>query len=219
MRTSALIGLDGSIDWCCFPRFDSASLFAALLDARKGGRFRIAPTTDFTSEQRYLPATNVLVTTFHTDLGGVVELTDFMPFQERGRELSSYHEIHRRLQCTRGQVEVEILDDAHHAARLGGAPVRGHRHRQRAVEGSHRSGHAGSALGACRCGPDRHRSRPARVLAVRTASKDSVVLAVFTVTLRLVQRASEGRSSDSRVRSSARATGRIAGLLDLLTGG
>jgi GH15 family glucan-1,4-alpha-glucosidase len=109
MRTAALVGLDGSIDWCCFPRFDSASIFAALLDARKGGRFRIAPTSDFTAEQRYLPATNVLVTTFHTDVGGVVELTDFMPFQERGRELSSYHEIHRRLQCTRGQVEVEIL--------------------------------------------------------------------------------------------------------------
>jgi len=109
MRTCALVGLDGSIDWCCFPRFDSSSLFAAILDHKRGGRFRIAPTAPYTSSQRYLPATNILVTSFHTDAGGVVEVTDFMPSLERGRELSAYHEIHRRIRCTRGQVEVEIL--------------------------------------------------------------------------------------------------------------
>lgn len=109
MRTAALVGVDGSIDWCCFPRFDSASLFAAILDHEKGGRFRIAPVASYTSEQRYLPATNIVVTSFHTDRGGVVEVTDFMPSLERGRELSAYHEIHRRIECTRGEVEVEIL--------------------------------------------------------------------------------------------------------------
>lgn len=108
MRTCALVGLDGSIDWCCFPRFDSASLFAAILDHRKGGRFRIAPTASYTSTQRYLPGTNVLVTTFHTDQG-VVEVVDFMPSLERGQELSAYHEIHRRVSCSRGQVDLEIF--------------------------------------------------------------------------------------------------------------
>lgn len=107
LRTVALVGSNGSIDWCCLPRFDSASLFAAILDHRRGGRFRIAPLAPSTSQQRYLPATNILVTTFHTS-GGVVEVTDFMPTPERGRELSSYHEIHRRIHCTRGAVDVEI---------------------------------------------------------------------------------------------------------------
>lgn len=107
MRTCALVGLDGSIDWCCFPRFDSASLFGAILDARKGGRFQIAPTAPYTSTQRYLPATNILVTSFHVEQGGVIEVLDFMPSLERGRELSSYHEIHRRIECVRGEVEVE----------------------------------------------------------------------------------------------------------------
>jgi len=109
MRTAALVGIDGSVDWCCFPRFDSASLFAAILDERRGGRFHIAPNAAYTSQQRYLPATNVLVTSFHTDRGGVVELTDFMPSLEQGRELSAYHELHRRVTCTRGQVEIEVL--------------------------------------------------------------------------------------------------------------
>lgn len=109
MRTCALVGLDGSIDWCCFPRFDSASLFGALLDDRKGGRFRVRPTVPYTSTQRYLPATNVLVTSFHIEQSGVAEVLDFMPSLERGRELSAYHEIHRRIECTRGEVELEAL--------------------------------------------------------------------------------------------------------------
>jgi GH15 family glucan-1,4-alpha-glucosidase len=109
MRTCALVGLDGSIDWCCFPRFDSASLFGAILDERQGGRFRIAPAAPYTATQRYLPATNVLITTFHIEQSGVVEVLDFMPSLERGRELSAYHEIHRRIECTRGEVEVEAF--------------------------------------------------------------------------------------------------------------
>lgn len=109
MRTAALVGMDGSIDWCCLPRFDSASLFAAILDDRQGGRLRIAPTAPYTSTQRYLPATNVLVTSFHTDHGGVVEVTDFMPIPRRGHEATAFHEIHRRIECARGEPEVEIL--------------------------------------------------------------------------------------------------------------
>jgi len=128
MRTAALVGLDGSIDWCCFPRFDSASLFAAILDHEKGGRFRIEPTAPYTSTQRYLPATNILVTSFHTDRGGVVEVTDFMPSLERGRELSAYHEIHRRVHCTRGSVEVEILFEPRFDYGLSAVDLRARRH-------------------------------------------------------------------------------------------
>lgn len=128
MRTAALVGLDGSIDWCCFPRFDSASLFAAILDHEKGGRFRIEPTAPYTSTQRYLPATNILVTAFHTDQGGVVEVTDFMPSLERGRELSAYHEIHRRVECTRGSVEVEILFEPRFDYGLSSVDLRARRH-------------------------------------------------------------------------------------------
>ena len=68
MRTAALVGINGSIDWFCFPRFDSPSVFAALLDDRKGGRFQIAPaeTDDLLQRQFYWPDTNVLVTRFVT---------------------------------------------------------------------------------------------------------------------------------------------------------
>jgi hypothetical protein len=79
MHTVALVGTDGSIDWLCVPRFDSPSVFAAILDAGKGGRFKIAPVgDDVTCKQFYWPETNVLITRF---LGphGAAELTDFMP--------------------------------------------------------------------------------------------------------------------------------------------
>src|SRR3982751_2822002 len=78
MRTAALVGLDGAIDWCCLPRFDSGSVFAAILDRERGGTWAIRPQGEWTSTQRYLPRTNILETTFRaTD--GVAVLTDFMP--------------------------------------------------------------------------------------------------------------------------------------------
>jgi len=55
MRTAALVGVDGSIDWCCLPRFDSPSVFAAILDDEKGGRFHIKPQASFESSQAYIP--------------------------------------------------------------------------------------------------------------------------------------------------------------------
>jgi hypothetical protein len=65
MRTAALVGTTGSIDWLCFPHFDSPSVFAALLDSDRGGRFQVAPTTEhYRSTQRYWPDSNVLVTRF-----------------------------------------------------------------------------------------------------------------------------------------------------------
>ena len=79
MRTAALVGMDGSIDWLCLPHFDSPSVFAAILDDRKGGRFRIAPAgDDFRHKQFYWPDTAILVTRFlHDD--GVGEVEDYMP--------------------------------------------------------------------------------------------------------------------------------------------
>src|SRR6476469_9645468 len=74
MRTAALIGLDGGIDWCCLPRFDSGSVFAALLDTERGGTWAIQPEGRWTSTQRYLPRTNILETTFRTAEGAVISL-------------------------------------------------------------------------------------------------------------------------------------------------
>ena len=63
MHTVALMGLNGSIDWLCYPNFDSPSVFGAILDDQKGGRFKIAPTAEgVTNKQIYWPDTNVLVT-------------------------------------------------------------------------------------------------------------------------------------------------------------
>ena len=106
LHTAALVGRDGSIDWWCAPRFDSPSVFGALLDDARGGRWRIAPAGAWTSEQRYLPGTNILVTTFHLEGGGVVTVTDFMP---AGEARGAVTEIHRRVACDRGAADVELL--------------------------------------------------------------------------------------------------------------
>src|SRR6476619_1728463 len=77
-QTVALVGIHGSIDWFCFPRFDSPSVFAAILDDKKGGYFKIAPETDeITRKQLYWPETNVLITRFLSP-DGVAEITDYM---------------------------------------------------------------------------------------------------------------------------------------------
>ena len=68
-RSAALISRDGSLDWLCWPRFDSPSLFAALLDDARGGRFRVSPVGVVWVERRYLPDSNVLETVFHTPTG------------------------------------------------------------------------------------------------------------------------------------------------------
>ena len=65
-HSAALVSRDGSIDWCCFHRFDARPVFARLLDWTRGGHFRIAPTGPYTVSRRYLPATNVLETRFAT---------------------------------------------------------------------------------------------------------------------------------------------------------
>ena len=79
LQTAALVTTDGTVDWFCCPRFDSPSVFGSLLDADKGGYFRVAPDRDdYVSKQLYFPDTAILITRFMTP-DGVGEVTDFMP--------------------------------------------------------------------------------------------------------------------------------------------
>jgi GH15 family glucan-1,4-alpha-glucosidase len=107
MRTAALVGMNGSIDWYCSPNFDSPSVFGAILDDEKGGRFKIAPVAErVKSRQFYWPSTNILVTRFlHED--GIAELEDFMPV---GLPADSkwYHHLYRRIRCVRGTVKIRV---------------------------------------------------------------------------------------------------------------
>ena len=101
LRTVALVGTDGTIDWYCCPRFDSPSVFAAILDRQRGGRYRIAPALGLgTVKQLYFPDTNVLITRFLTP-SGVGEVQDFMPIGERQRLI-------RRVLCVRGEMTFRI---------------------------------------------------------------------------------------------------------------
>src|SRR6202020_375583 len=85
LQTSALVTTDGCVDWFCCPRFDSPSVFASLLDADKGGYFRIAPEAEnCVSKQLYFPDTAMLITRFMTE-DGVGEVTDFMPIAPLGQ--------------------------------------------------------------------------------------------------------------------------------------
>jgi pentatricopeptide repeat protein len=100
LQTAALVSTDGTIDFFCSPRFDSPSIFASLLDAEKGGYFRIAPDRDdYVSRQLYFPDTAMLITRFMTP-DGVGEVTDFMPIIERGP--TDRHRLVRHLRVARG---------------------------------------------------------------------------------------------------------------------
>jgi GH15 family glucan-1,4-alpha-glucosidase len=106
--SAALVSNEGSIDWCCLPRFDSASVFAALLDDRKGGKFQIKPRVPFKSHQQYFRETNVLQTVFWTE-NGIAGVTDFMPcFEVSARRLAQPPEVHRIVHCLQGKVPMEI---------------------------------------------------------------------------------------------------------------
>src|SRR5229473_3911756 len=70
-RSAALVSRFGSIDWLCWPRFDSSSCFAAILDPTRGGRWRIAPAQPFRSQRKYLEGSNVLETVFETQTGAI----------------------------------------------------------------------------------------------------------------------------------------------------
>jgi GH15 family glucan-1,4-alpha-glucosidase len=108
-RGAALVSGDGSIDWLCLPRLDSASLFGALLDPR-AGRLLVRPIGPFESRRRYRPGTNVLETTFRTPTGAVT-LRDAMPVrseQERRRRPTPEQELLREVEGLDGEVELEV---------------------------------------------------------------------------------------------------------------
>jgi GH15 family glucan-1,4-alpha-glucosidase len=112
-RSAGLVSRDGSLDWLCLPRFDSPSIFAAVLDAKNGGRFLVRPLGEFRSERRYLANTNVLETVFRTPTGACV-LRDLMSVSseaDKRTHLTPEHEVLRELEGLEGEVEVKILYD------------------------------------------------------------------------------------------------------------
>jgi GH15 family glucan-1,4-alpha-glucosidase len=107
LQTAALVTTDGTVDWFCVPRFDGPSVFARLLDADKGGFFRIAPADEgYVVKQLYFPDTAILITRFMTD-GGVGEVLDFMPVVDPERE-TGRHRLVRIVRCVRGQVRFAL---------------------------------------------------------------------------------------------------------------
>ncbi|KAH8675670.1 glycoside hydrolase family 15 protein [Xylariales sp. PMI_506] len=126
MRTTALVSVDGSVDFMCWPEFDSPSVFCRLLDTNKGGYYAIAPTSlaECTIKQQYLPSSAILQTRYiHND--GVVDLVDFFPRPKNtsilatGYKVNAYREttlvqeelkkwLVRRVECIRGELEIDV---------------------------------------------------------------------------------------------------------------
>ncbi len=110
LRTVALVGLDGAIDWCCLPNLDSPSVFAAILDHDRGGHFRVAPERIGRREQRYLEGTNVLETILEGEHGRLV-VTDFMPLSgsiDGCGDSRAESAIYRLLRAEGGPVEIVL---------------------------------------------------------------------------------------------------------------
>ncbi|MER7985144.1 glycoside hydrolase family 15 protein [Streptomyces noursei] len=106
MRTAALVGANGTIDWYCCTRFDAPSVFAAILDAERGGAFELAPDVPARTKQFYFPDTNILITRFFAD-HGVGEVQDFMPIVGDSRE-ADRHRLIRRVLCVRGSLPFSV---------------------------------------------------------------------------------------------------------------
>ncbi len=109
-RSAALVSRDGSIDWLCWPRFDSSSVFAAALDPVHGGFWRVTPVGPFRARRHYIESSNVLVTTFET-ASGEVRVTDLMtvlPESEKERRLVPEHELLRVVEGVHGEVSIDV---------------------------------------------------------------------------------------------------------------
>jgi GH15 family glucan-1,4-alpha-glucosidase len=107
LHSAALVGTDGTIDWYCCPRFDAPSVFASILDADRGGHYRIGPDVEsWASRQLYFPDTNVLITRFLSP-DGVGEVLDFMPIAAT-QEGVRRHRIVRRVRVVRGQMAFRL---------------------------------------------------------------------------------------------------------------
>ena len=122
-RSAALISNRGSLDWLCWPRFDSPSIFGALLDRKIGGFWSIQPAQESRVVRQYIENTNVLQTIFTTDSGKLL-LTDFMPVtseEEKARRLWGENEVIRQINCEEG--EISVLIDFHPRPVYGLAPA------------------------------------------------------------------------------------------------
>jgi GH15 family glucan-1,4-alpha-glucosidase len=124
-RTAALVAPNGSIDWLCLPHFDSPAVFLRLLDAERGGFFRISPVGETEASMTYLPNTNILETTFR-GAGGRLRLVDFMPIRKRSAA-GQHGRLHlggllrRRPVTSMAPLELQTVNDvaaAHRIARL-----------------------------------------------------------------------------------------------------
>ena len=105
LATTALVNMNGSIDFMCFPHFDSPTIFAALLDRRRGGYFLIEPCAgQFRHRQRYFPDTNILLTRFLGEQG-IVEISDFMAIEHLGHR----HNLVRRVKVVRGEIKLRMI--------------------------------------------------------------------------------------------------------------
>jgi len=110
-RSAALISKRGSLDWLCWPRFDSPSIFGAILDPKSGGHWSIHPVHESELSRRYIENTNVLETTFLGTSGQIV-LTDFMAVtseESKRRILWPEHELVRQVTCRQGEMEL-VMD-------------------------------------------------------------------------------------------------------------
>jgi GH15 family glucan-1,4-alpha-glucosidase len=108
LQTAALVTTDGTIDWYCCPRFDSPSVFASLLDHKRGGFFRVAPANDdCVVKQLYFPDTAVLITRFMSE-DGVAELVDFMPIADDPQVATDRHRIVRIVRGVRGEMRLNF---------------------------------------------------------------------------------------------------------------
>jgi GH15 family glucan-1,4-alpha-glucosidase len=106
LQTAALVATDGTIDWFCCPRFDSPSVFASLLDDRRGGRFALRTATPAsTTKQMYMPETAILVTRYLSE-SGIAEVLDFMPI-DKPHVATDRRCIVRAVRGIRGEVEFE----------------------------------------------------------------------------------------------------------------
>jgi GH15 family glucan-1,4-alpha-glucosidase len=109
LETCALVSRDGGIDWLPLPYLESPTVFAAILDADKGGRFQIRPVTKYVASQCYIGDTNILQTTFVTAFGTLV-VTDFLPVND-GSLGDALWTVLRKVECTQGRVRAELLFD------------------------------------------------------------------------------------------------------------
>jgi GH15 family glucan-1,4-alpha-glucosidase len=111
LQTVALVGIDASIDFLCFPYFDSPSIFASLLDVERGGHFSLSPVLQSRRpKQIYLLNSNILLTRFLSP-DGVAEVSDYMPISLESQEerYDRVHQLIRRAKCVRGEVKFQMI--------------------------------------------------------------------------------------------------------------